>query len=245
MTPAFAAHLFRFEKNIKALDGDRTFFDQADFPWTRQVEADWKEIRRELDQVLSALDILPGFEEIQVEQENVTSDKRWKIFPLFIYGEWVANNKERCPATARALQKIPGLKVAMFSIFQAGKELPAHRGPYAGVLRYHLGLKVPQPETLCGISVGGDIRSWSEGGSLVFDDSHSHFAWNRSTEDRVVLFVDFSRPLPEHLQEPNEKIIQVISETDFVRNAAANWAAWEKAHGAQLDEALQEAQSTT
>ena len=102
----------------------------------------------------------------------------------------------------------------------------------------------PQPETLCGISVGGDVRSWSEGGSLVFDDSHSHFAWNRSTEDRVVLFVDFSRPLPEHLQADNEKIIKVISETDFVRNAAINWAAWEEVYGDRLDEVLQKEQTT-
>lgn len=125
----------------------------------------------------------------------------------------------------------------MFSIFQGGKELPPHRGPFGGVLRYHLGLKVPHPE-LCGISVGGDEGHWQEGKSLIFDDSHSHHAWNRSNEDRVVLFVDFTRPLPEELREGNDKILKVISETDFVRNAAVNWAAWEKNHGDQLDAIL-------
>lgn len=151
-------------------------------------------MRAELDRVLAALDILPGFEDIQVGQQDLTSDKRWKVFPLFVHGEWIGKAQQRCQATVAALQKIPGLKAAMFSILQAGKELPAHRGPYAGGLRDHLGLKVPQP-TLCGITVGGEQRSRAEGASLVFDDSHEHAAWNRGDEDRVVLFVDFARPL--------------------------------------------------
>lgn len=238
ITPAFAAHLFHFEKTIKALDQDRTFFDLQDFPWTREVERDWRAMRDEVDRMLGAMEMLPGFEEIQVEQECLTRDRRWKIFPLYAYGDRFARNCARCPATARAIQRIPDLKVAMFSIFQAGKEVPPHRGPYGGVLRYHLGLKVPKPETQCGITVGSDRRTWTEGGSLVFDDSHQHHAWNHSAEDRVVLFVDFARPVPEHLREGNEKIIKVISETDFVGRAAANWAAWEREHGDRLDELL-------
>ena len=232
--------LAEIEGAIRAVDGERRFFDPAQFAWTQAVEQDWRAMRAELDRVLAALDILPGFEEIQLEQQELTHDKRWKIFPLFVYGEWIGKAQQRCPATVAALKKIPGLKAAMFSILQAGKELPAHRGPYAGVLRYHLGLKVPQPTlcgiTLCGITVGGEQRSWAEGASLVFDDSHQHAAWNRSTEDRVVLFVDFARPLPEPLRTHNERIIDIISATDFMRNAVERWNEWEARHGAALDQ---------
>jgi aspartyl/asparaginyl beta-hydroxylase (cupin superfamily) len=47
--------------------------------------------------------------------------------------------------TWRIVQKTPGLKTAMFSIFEPGKRLPPHRGRYNGVLRLHLGLRVPEP----------------------------------------------------------------------------------------------------
>jgi ornithine lipid ester-linked acyl 2-hydroxylase len=230
--------LAEFERAIRAADGDRRFFDPAQFAWTRKVEQAWQPMRTELDRVLRALDILPGFEDIQVEQQGLTTDKRWKIFPLFVYGDWIAKARQRCPATVAALDEIPGLQAAMFSILQAGKELAAHRGPYAGVLRYHLGLKVPQPESSCGISVGGEVRSWKEGASLVFDDSHEHFAWNRSDAERVVLFVDFTRPLPQRLRECNQRIIEIISATDFMRGAVGRWKEWEERHGKKLDRVL-------
>src|SRR5258708_3918403 len=74
------------------------------------------------------------------------------------------------------------------------KSITRHRGPYNGVLRYHLGLMVPEPSK-CGITVGDVTARWREGGSVVFDDSFQHEAWNESSEMRVVLFVDFLRPL--------------------------------------------------
>jgi len=212
--------------------GDTTFFDNADFPWTGAVESHWPLMSAELGHLMRAIDFLPGFEEIQVKQGELSSDKRWKIFPLFAYGQWF--NTQRCPTAIRALQCIPNLKSGMFSVLQAGKELPAHRGVYAGVLRYHLGMKVPQPE-LCGIRVGDDSATWHEGASLIFDDSHEHTAWNRSDEDRIVLFVDFSRPLPPDLHAMNEAIIYEVSATDFVTRAVNEWIEWDKKHGRTID----------
>ena len=44
----------------------------------------------------------------------------------------------------------------MFSILAPGKHIPPHDGPYKGVLRYHLGLVVPDaPVERLGIRVGG------------------------------------------------------------------------------------------
>jgi len=39
------------------------------------------------------------------------------------------------------------MKTAFFSILAPGKHLPAHRGPYKGVMRYHLGLLIPSRPT--------------------------------------------------------------------------------------------------
>jgi len=225
------------EQQISLLpDGSKTFFHIDAFPWVASVEAQWQAVRHELDRVLLAMEVLPGFEEIQVEQTELTTDKRWKIFPLFVYGKWL--NEKRCPATSHALRKIPELKAAMFSILEPNKELPPHRGPYSGVLRYHLGLKIPQPESQCGIDVGGDVRNWQEGASLIFDDSHEHSAWNRSSEERIVLFVDFARPLPDRLKATNELVLQAIAESEFIGKALKEWHKWEMQYGARIDELM-------
>jgi len=146
------------EAAIAASAGGRTrFFNTAEFAWVEKIEAAWSAIRGEVDCMLGALERLPGFEEIQPDQRLLTTnDKRWKILPLYLHGHDLGGNQKRCPATVEVLKDIPGLKLAMFSIMQARKELPPHRGPYSGVLRYHLGLKIPQPATQCGISIAGE-----------------------------------------------------------------------------------------
>jgi aspartyl/asparaginyl beta-hydroxylase (cupin superfamily) len=53
--------------------------------------------------------------------------------------------------------------------------LAPHYGPYNGVLRYHLGIKVPKPETQCGIVVGGQTavkkRTWLAKGYDCFQSA--------------------------------------------------------------------------
>ena len=52
----------------------------------------------------------------------------------------------------------------MFSILAPGKRIPPHDGPYKGVLRYHLGLIVPDaPVEQVGIRVGDQIRRLGRG----------------------------------------------------------------------------------
>jgi len=228
----------QMQRLIKEQDGAQIYYDPASLPWTKTVESSWKVIRQELDRLLMAIDLLPGFEEIQVEQEEITSDHRWKIFPLFAHGSWFEKNQSRCPETAKVLRAIPGLRVGMFSILQAGKEIPPHCGPYSGILRYHLGLKIPSPNTLCGISVGEEVAHWEEGASLLFDDTHMHYAWNRSSEDRVVLFLDITRPLPAGLAAKNEAVISLIGESEFITAAAEKWELWEGMYGERLDQHL-------
>ncbi len=181
---------------VLTADGRRVFFDPADFPWTAAIEAGWPAIRRELEEVLRDRDQIPNFQDISEDQKLITEGDDWKTFFFFGYGHEVPANCARCPETTRLLRHIPGLKTAMFSILVPGKHIPEHRGPYKGVLRYHLALMIPPPEGSCRIRVADEVRLWREGRSLIFDDSWLHEAWNDGEGDRVVLFVDFERPLP-------------------------------------------------
>src|SRR5882672_3157647 len=67
----------------------------------------------------------------------------------------------------------------MFSILAPGKTIPQHRGPYNGVLRLHVGLRVLTSEPhICAIRVNGETRTWANDEVLLFDDSYQHDAWN-------------------------------------------------------------------
>ena len=139
---------------------------------------------------------LPNFQDISKDQIEITNDDRWKTFFLYGYGFEAKLGVEMCPKTAALMREIPGMKTAMFSILSPRKHILDHRGPYKGVLRYHLGLIVPRKAEKCRIRVGEDIRHWQEGQSLMFDDTFNHEVWNDTDETRVVLFVDVLRPYP-------------------------------------------------
>jgi len=226
-----------YEKTIRALHGNKTFFDTADFPWVKEVESRWPLIRKEIDRLMKCVELLPGMEEIQLAPGALTNDKRWKVFPIHAYGVNLEANERRCPETTRALALIPGMCSAMFSVLQSKKDIPYHVGPFAGVLRYHLGVTVPG-QMQCGIQVGEDIRHWDEGKSLIFDDTHRHGAWNRSDEDRVILLVDFARPLPDDLAAINGQFISMVGQGEYVVAAAEQWGKWEAVHGVKLDQEL-------
>jgi len=133
-----------------------------------------------------------------------------------------------CPGTAALMEQIPGMKTAMFSILSPRKHILDHRGPYKGVLRYHLGLIVPREAEACRIRVGDDVRHWEEGKSLIFDDTFNHEVWNDTDETRVVLFVDVLRPLPAPESKINKLIVKAIGLSPFVLDAKRNQEAWEQ-----------------
>jgi len=183
------------ERTLFYRDGDKTFFEPEAFPWVAGIEAEWKSIRRELDALMVRREEIPNFQDVSKAQRALTEGDQWKTFFFSSFdGKRIKENCARCPETARLLQQIPGLRQAMFSILAPRKHIPPHRGPYKGLLRYHLGLIIPGKEDSCRIRVGNDIRSWKEGKSMVFDDSNEHEVWNETDSYRVVLFVDFVRP---------------------------------------------------
>ena len=84
---------------------------------------------------------------------------------------------------------------AMFAVLPPGSNLVRHRDPFAGSLRYHLGLKVPQDAPSCRIFVDGQPYHWKEGEAVMFDETYIHHAENLTDETRLILFCDVERPM--------------------------------------------------
>ena len=215
-----------------AVHGNPPVYQATDFTWVPEIEKAYPDIRAELERVLLRKSELPNFQDISSDVKTITNDAGWKTFFLVGFGKPSARNTQLCPKTWDAVRKIPGLKTAMFSIFEPGKHLPAHRGPYNGVLRLHLGLIVPDAGELIAIRVDRRTCQWAEGKVLIFDDAYEHEAWNHSDQIRVVLFVDFVKPLRFPANLVNRVLMSLAIFTPFIQEGLENHKAWEDAfHG--------------
>jgi beta-hydroxylase len=209
-------------------------YDSAEFPWVRELEAATPDIQRELEQVLGTREPIPAFQEISPEQQAITQDDRWRTYVLFAYGVRANRNCRECPRTAAAVARIPGMKTALFSILSGHKHIPAHRGPYQGLLRCHLGLAVPDPAA-CRIRVGTRIAGWLPGRTLIFDDTFEHEVWNEGSESRVVLFIDFVRPMRAPASWINGAVLWLIQHSPYGRQSMRRFSDWYAGRGIDAD----------
>jgi len=197
------------------------------FPWARLLESNWQVIREELDSVLAHRDDLPAFHEITADVSDI-ANVDWKTYFFYGYGFRAEGNCRRCPRTAALLAQVPGVTTAFFSILSPGVRIPPHRGPWKGVIRYHLGLLIPEPAEECGISVAGEVAHWRAGESLIFDDAYEHAAWNNTSGTRVVLFLDVMRPCRFPGSWINHGVITAVRISPFLRDAKRKHKAWER-----------------
>ena len=118
----------------------------------------------------------------------------WKRFHLYWYGKDLASAEQQCPKTVALLKSIPSVKAAMFASLPPEATLVRHRDPYAGSLRYHLGLVTPNDPN-CFIDVDGERYFWKDGEAVMFDETFIHYAANQTNHQRIVLFCDIERPV--------------------------------------------------
>jgi aspartyl/asparaginyl beta-hydroxylase (cupin superfamily) len=198
-------------------------FPNRTFAWEAPLEERWQVMREELDAVLQHDGDIPRFRQIH---PAVTPAECWKAYLLWGHGRPVQRNCRECPETAKILAEVPGLTTAMFSILPPRSHLPRHRGYYKGLLRYHLGLRIPAVPGACRFEVGDHRVAWEEGKGFAFDNAYAHEAWNDSDEVRVILFLDVIREVPPGFAGLNRWVIHQMAKTPFVRDAETNLARW-------------------
>jgi aspartyl/asparaginyl beta-hydroxylase (cupin superfamily) len=174
------------------------FFDiDRTMPALRAIDAAYADIRGELDRLLRQQDRMPRYHDIDNDllysSGRFHRDKRWSVFMLYCFQSLPEENRRLCPKTCAALDKIPYINQAFFSILDPGKSIPAHTGPTRSYLRYHLGLVVPKNHPPA-IRVKDQFYTWKEGESVLFDDSWDHEIFNDAESVRAVLIVDVMRP---------------------------------------------------
>jgi aspartyl/asparaginyl beta-hydroxylase (cupin superfamily) len=124
-------------------------------------------------------------------------DPRWSACHLWQRGRELTEHTSRVPATVAALGLPPIPRIGgfapmvMFSLLRPGTHIAPHHGTTNTRLICHLPLLTAED---CAIRVGGEVRPFEVGKTLIFDDSFEHEAWNGGSAIRVVLLFEIWRP---------------------------------------------------
>ena len=202
------------------------FLPADNFPQVRSLEANWRAIREDLDQVLQHPDAIPAFHEMSPDQVRISFGDNWKTYVFYVFGERIEENCRACARTAEVLDSLPNLQNAWFSILAPGYHIPPHRGPTKAVVRCHLGLRIPARAESCWIRVGDEIGHWRAGRCLLFDDTFEHEVRNATDEPRVVLFLDLDRPLNGIAGLCRDALITLLRASAYVQRPLANLKHW-------------------
>jgi len=157
------------------------------------LQQNWQIIREEAENLL-AMNKIKAAEKNDDAGFNSFFKTGWKRFYLKWYDASHPSAQRLCPRTYALLQSIPSVKAAMFAELPPGGKLNPHRDPFAGSLRFHLGLSTPNDDR-CFIEVDGERYSWRDGQGVIFDETYIHWAVNGSDRDRIILFCDVERPM--------------------------------------------------
>jgi beta-hydroxylase len=171
----------------------KPFVEVGRFPELAPLSENWKTIR---DEALKLFDeghirAAAGYTDLGF---NSFFRRGWKRFYVKWYDEPLPSAKALCPKTVALVQSIPNVNGAMFALLPPGGDLGKHRDPFAGSLRYHLGLVTPNADT-CKIWVDGEMYSWRDGEAVMFDETYIHYAENTTSHNRIILFCDVERPM--------------------------------------------------
>ena len=170
------------------------YLDTKHFPELKVIRDNWETIRDEALALDSggSIKAAEGYNDLGF---NSFYRRGWKRFYLRWYSDdFHPSAKEKCPKTVELLKQLPTIHAAMFTMLPPGGRLVAHRDPYAGSLRYHLGLVTPNSDE-CRIYVDDQPYSWRDGEDVVFDETYIHWATNESDQDRIIFFADVERPM--------------------------------------------------
>jgi len=169
------------------------YFPNQTFSDLAPLQAHWRQIREEALQLIEAGKIKAATKNDDAGFNSFFKNG-WKRFYLKWYDASHPSALACCPRTVALLRQLPNVKAAMFAELPPGATLNPHRDPYAGSLRYHLGLVTPNSDA-CFIEVDGQRYSWRDGEAVIFDETFLHWAHNGSQRDRIILFCDIERPM--------------------------------------------------
>jgi len=184
------------------------------FPSAKDFVAKWRGIR---DEALAVrLDKVPRFHELMKEQADISANdgRDWRMFIMRAYGIDVPDNLACCPTIAGLIENQPEVMSCALSFLAPGKHVPKHRGPFRGILRFHLILAMPRTpsgDVAAVLEIDGKPYRLADGDCLLWDDTFPHEVWNKSDEVRVALLLDvWRRAMPYDMEVLSRLVVGAV-----------------------------------
>jgi beta-hydroxylase len=182
--------------------------DLSAYPELAPLRDNWTVIRDEATALFEAGHIRAAEKHNDIAF-NTFFRRGWKRFYLKWYNDPLPSALALCPKSINA---------ALFALLPPGSKLGEHRDPFAGSLRYHLGLVTPNSDQ-CRIVVDGVPYSWRDGEAVMFDETFVHSAVNDTEQTRIILFCDVTRPLKTPVMRAvNKFMIQHVVKATATQN---------------------------
>lgn len=137
-------------------------------------------------------------------------DNTWLNYGLIVGYDFIQSNSKRCPKTTKLLKKMFNnnikIKVAGFSWLRPNSYIPYHTDPNDETV-YHLGLLCPKDNTALihvkmkdnnnkntntntNTNFDKDLYLYQKDGEIItFDDRYPHSAINKSSQERIILYL--------------------------------------------------------
>lgn len=135
-------------------------------------------------------------------QDHVQNE--WISWPLYWETKPLLGNCNKCPETFKLLSQIPGIRIAGFALMKGGVRLKEHIDPSGHNYKftYHLGLKCPDECYLHHWTMG--VVKEENGKHIILNAKYPHWAENKSTEDRVILYAEYYDPSQKIIIHPTQ-----------------------------------------
>lgn len=179
-------------------------FSAVTQPFLSLLEENWKDVLEELENLLYN-EAESGKSYFAAWPETEIYEGCWDVFSFYVEGEKIQSNCSFCPKTTALIDRVPGVRAALFSGLGTETYIKPHVGYSPDTLRCHLGLITPKrssngisrehplPLINCGMRVGDITYTWSPGRAFVFDSSEEHEAFNYGDRTRFILVIDFKK----------------------------------------------------
>ena len=128
-------------------------------------------------------------------RDQTETVRDWLQYALVYQDNPLAPAKASMPKTIDLFRGIEGVYVAALSNLRAGSLLHLHNHPdikQNNFLQMNMGIDVPE---YCYFNLSGEFQEHKNGKPIIFDGSQDHFAVNPSTEDRIILYLEFSKEI--------------------------------------------------
>lgn len=193
------------------------FLDPKTFKWTEKFRKYHKEILNEYYDYVNRRPVIPEYRSLNETLAAHTFGWRSLFLRVFNHDTDAMENFSLTKTLLDGLEK-QGVTctTAYLSLLDPITFIPPHVGVLKGVLRYHLGLIVPEDKDDCFIVVDGHKKNWSVGDDMMFDDTFLHHVTNRTGQKRLVLFLDIKRKFPHNdlANMINDTIIWFVGQSE-------------------------------